>query len=61
MPFFYQLDTQTQEILKNTKIIYPLLEASTLWQQWNKLCQVCGLYIYKNGKGNIVCSYIYGS
>lgn len=58
---FEQLDTKTQEILERTTIDYPLLENGTLWEQWQKLCQVCGLYIYKNNEGNTVCSYTYGS
>ena len=58
---FNELDVKTQEILENTKINYPLLENGTLWQQWEKLCQVCGLYIYKNNEGKTVCSYTYGS
>ena len=49
---FNQLSETTQNILKNTKIIYPVLESGTLWQQWQKLCEVCGLYIYKNNVGN---------
>ena len=58
---FEQLDTKTQEILERTTIDYPLLENGTLWVQWQKLCQVCGLYIYKNNEGQTICSYTYGS
>ena len=58
---FEQLDTKTQEILEKTTIDYPLLENGTLWVQWQKLCQVCGLYIYKNNEGQTICSYTYGS
>ena len=58
---FEQLDTKTQEILERTTIEYPLLENGTLWQQWQKLCEVCGLYIYKNNEGKTVCTYTYGS
>lgn len=58
---FEQLDAKTQEILENTIVQYPVLEDGTLWEQWTKLCQVCGLYIYKNGFGNTVCTYTYGS
>jgi hypothetical protein len=61
MLYFRELDEKTQEILQNTKIKYPLLESGTLWKQWSKLCEVCGLYIYKNNKGQTVCSYSYGS
>lgn len=58
---FEQLDTTTRNILTNTKLQYPLLENGTLWAQWQKLCQVCGLYIYKDNSGNTVCRYTYGS
>lgn len=56
-----QLDKETQNILESTIIQYPLLESGTLWEQWTKLCQVCGLYIYKNNEGKTVCTYAYGS
>ena len=58
---FSQLDEKTRTILQNTTIDYPLLESGTLWQQWQKLCEVCGLYIYKNNEGKTVCTYTYGS
>jgi hypothetical protein len=58
---FEDLDEKTQNILKSTFIKYPLLENNNLWEQWNKLCQVCGLYIYKNNEGKTVCTYTYGS
>lgn len=58
---FAKLDTKTKNILTNTKINYPLLKDGTLWEQWTKLCEVCGLYIYKNKQGQTVCTYTYGS
>jgi hypothetical protein len=58
---FSQLDEKTQNILTSTTIDYPFLENGSLWEQWTKLCEVCGLYIYKNNEGNTVCSYTYGS
>jgi hypothetical protein len=58
---FEDLDDKTKNILENTEIKYPLLENGTLWEQWEKLCQVCGLYIYKNNEGKTVCTYTYGS
>lgn len=51
------LDIDTQAVLNNTYIQYPLLESGSLWQQWTKLCQVCQLHIYKNNDGVIVCRY----
>jgi hypothetical protein len=58
---FEELDQKTQNILENTKIKYPFLESGTLWEQWQKLCEICGLYIYKNNENKTICSYTYGS
>jgi hypothetical protein len=58
---FEELDQKTQDILELTRVDYPLLEDGTLWEQWQKLCEVCGLYIYKNNEGKTVCTYTYGS
>lgn len=61
MLLFDDLDEKTRQILNSTKINYPFLENATLWRQWQKLCEVCGLYIYKNNKGKTVCIYTLGS
>lgn len=58
---FEELDQKTKDILENTIIQYPLLESGTLWEQWQKVCEVCGLYIYKNNEGKTICTYTYGS
>jgi hypothetical protein len=58
---FKELDAKTQEILKTTVIPYNLLDGGNLWSQWQKVCEVCALYIYKNGEGRTVCNYTYGS
>lgn len=58
---FDTLDEKTKLILENTTIKYPILKSGSLWEQWQKLCEVCGLYIYKNNKGKTICSYTYGS
>lgn len=58
---FDRLDENTRTILNNTRIKYPLLKNGTLWSQWQKLCKVCGLYIYKNNNGETVCIYTLGS
>lgn len=54
---FQPLDEQTEDILTNTICKYPYLEASTLWGSWNKLCEICGLYIWKNNNGEIVVKH----
>lgn len=55
---FGLLDTATQNILEETKMVYPLLESGSLWSQWNKLCQVCRCHIYKNNIGETVFRYM---
>lgn len=55
-PALYQLPKNIQSILNNTYCSYPILQAESLWQMWNKLCQVCGLYIFCDFQGNITFS-----
>lgn len=52
-----ELDEDTQAVLNNTYIQYPLLESGSLWEQWTKFCEVCQLHIYKDNNGVIVCRY----
>lgn len=52
---FEELDEQTKAVLSGTTILYPLLESSNLWSEWNKLCQLCFLHIYKRSDGRTVC------
>lgn len=54
---YQELDLDTKMILVDTVIEYPMLEADNLWAQWNKLCQLCRLNIYKNNKGRTICKY----
>lgn len=58
---FKELDGETQSILQNTICKYPYLESGSLWNEWNKLCEVCALYVYKNNQDNIVISYEFRS
>lgn len=51
------LNVETSRILEYTFIQYPLLKSGTLWQQWQKLCEVCQLHIYKQNDGKITCRY----
>ena len=55
------LDLETQMILQNTILTYPQFNDDTLWNQWDKLCKACGLYIYKLKNGETTCSYFYGA
>lgn len=43
------LDEKTQDVLNNTIIKYPILESGSLWENFDKLCQACGLHIYWDG------------
>lgn len=54
------LDSKTKEILESTRIAYPFLYEGTLWEQWQKLCDVCMLYIYKLSSGQTTCKYAFG-
>lgn len=54
---FEELDEDTKNILESTNIQYPLLEADTLWNQWQKLCELCLLHIYVDNNGRTVCKY----
>lgn len=54
---FAKLDNTTQKRLQNRYMKYPLLEATNLWAQWQKLCVALQLHIYQNNNGKIVCEY----
>lgn len=54
---YEELDDITKSVLDDNIIQYPLLEASNLWDEWDKLCKACLLHIYINEKGRVVCKY----
>lgn len=60
MKSYSSLDNITKQILATTHIDYPMLKSGTLWEQWQKLCEVCELYIYKDNQGNTICTYTIG-
>ena len=43
-------DAKTIDILNNTTIKYPYLNGGTLWAQLQKICEICGLYMYVHPK-----------
>jgi hypothetical protein len=57
MEQYSALPTATQNVLATTYIVYPLLESSSLWTAWNKLCALCLLHIYKDNYGYTLCRY----
>lgn len=58
---FNQLDSLTRSILNNTTITYPILDQGTLWDNWNKLCELCLLHIHINNEGIAVVQYNNGN
>ena len=57
MKAFADLDESTKDILSNTWVSYPLLEAGSLWRQWDKLCQVAQAHIKKEDDGSTSFTY----
>ena len=57
MASFEELDGETRNAIISTIIPYPYLRAGTLWTQWQKLCDLCQLHIFKNYDGIIICKY----
>jgi hypothetical protein len=47
------IDTTTKKFLSTITINTFYMEASTLWEAWNKLCGICQLVIYKQLNGDI--------
>lgn len=58
---YVELDETVKDLLSSTKVPYAFLQSGSLWEQWEKICHACGLYIYKNSQGRTVCSYSLGS
>lgn len=58
---FDELSDETKSVLDNTTIKYPTLESSTLWDAWQKLCELCLLHIYVDNNGVVVCKYNNGN
>lgn len=54
---FNNLDDETKKVLSETKIQYPILESGSLWDCWQKLCELCLLHIYVDYEGKTVCKY----
>jgi hypothetical protein len=54
---FKNLDTKTYQILNDYKIEYPYLKKGNLWSYFNKICEACGLHIFKNRENKVVVSY----
>lgn len=58
---FNELDSNTQSILNNTTVEYPILDEDFLWNGWLKLCELCLLHIYVDNNGRGVVKYNSGN
>lgn len=58
---FATLDSKTSDILSNTICKYPYLDNASLWSEFQKICDICALYIYKNNYNQVVTSYEFRS
>lgn len=54
---FDLLDDATKSVLTNTIVKYPLLESSSLWQQWDKLAKAAQSHIFKTNEGKTTFVY----
>ena len=54
---FDDLDADTKSILTKTSIQYPLLESGSLWDSWDKLCQLCLLHMYIDNNNVVTIKY----
>lgn len=48
------LPSNIKSLLQSTVCEYTYMKQSSLWEAWNKLCEICGLYIYSEGNLNII-------
>ena len=54
---FVKLKQNTEEVLSKIICVYPYYNEGSLWHKWNILCEMCGLYIYKNNEGKVVIDF----
>jgi hypothetical protein len=50
----FELDFNTEELLRNIILEKMYLKSGTLWSQWDKVCQAFGLKIYKQNQNAVV-------
>lgn len=53
---FAPIDSDTYDILSSVVCPFPYMQSGSLWNEWQKLCEVCALYIYKNNNDAVVIS-----
>lgn len=54
---FADLDRETSDVLYRTMIYYPQLTANSLWNAWEKFCNLCLLHIFIEKNGKVKCVY----
>ncbi len=54
---FEPLNDTTNDKLLSTKLQYPYFSSCSLWEGYQKLCELVGLHIYKNNNNKVVCIY----
>lgn len=57
----FLIDNETKILLERIVCDYPFLNRGSLWNEWQKLCEVCALHIYKNHNGIVVINSDYRS
>lgn len=50
----FAITANAETIMSSTTIKYPFLEQSKVWAALDKLCNLCGLYMYMGADGKIV-------
>lgn len=50
----FDITANAETIMSSTTIKYPFLEQSKVWTAFDKLCNLCGLYMYMGADGKIV-------
>ena len=50
----FVVTANAETIMSSTTIKYPFLEQSKVWAAFDKLCNLCGLYMYMGADGKIV-------
>jgi hypothetical protein len=58
---FMPLDAKTQQVLEQYVISNVYWNKTNLWALFNKLCEACGLHIFKNRENKVVVSYDFRS
>lgn len=58
---FMPLDAKTLQVLEEYKVSNVYWNKTNLWALFNKLCEACGLHIFKNRENKVVVSYDFRS